>query len=111
MNLRRRVVNPIVVKTRGALFSWDKLAGDSGYWASGGRRTGGKNLIWAPMWNCGNQPFDAKGESRVGKPTRREYQCGVLGRTSQYERRRSCNGTGAKGLDQAAEFLDQLATG
>lgn len=112
LNLCRRVVNQrLVVKTRGVSISWDKPVGTSGYWTGGGRRIGGVNLIWALVRNCGNQCSDAKGEAQVGETTRREYRRGVLGRTSQYERRTSCNGAGAKGLDQAAAIGVQLATG
>ena len=112
LNLRRRVVSQrLVVKTRGVSISWDKLAGQSGYWAGGDRRIGGVNLIWALVRNCGNQDSDAKGEAQVGETTRREYRRGELGRTNQYEWRRSCNGAGAKGLGQTAVFGVQLATG
>ena len=77
----------------------------------GDRRIGGVNLIWALVRNCGNQDSDAKGEAQVGEATRREYRRGELGRTNQYEWRRSCNGAGAKGLGQTAVFGVQLETG
>jgi hypothetical protein len=35
------------------------------YGAGGDRRTGGVNLTWALMRNCGNQHVDAKGEAQV----------------------------------------------
>ena len=59
-----------------------------GYWAGGDRRIGGVNLTRALVRNCGNQSFDAKGEAQVAATTRREYQCGVLGQTNSFERRR-----------------------
>ena len=37
------------------------------YGAGGDRRIGGVNLIWALMWNCGNQRLGWQGRSTSGK--------------------------------------------
>jgi hypothetical protein len=77
----------------------------------GSRRIGGVSPTQAFMRNCRNQAIDAKGEAQGQKTTRREYRCVGLGRTGLYERRRLCNGAGAKGPGQTIIGSKQLATG
>ena len=55
-----------------------------GDWADGDRRKGGVSRMQAYTRNCRNQCSDVKGEAQAAKTARREYRCGVLGRTDPY---------------------------
>jgi hypothetical protein len=69
------------------------------------------SLIQAFVWNVGTCRFDAKGATQAETPQESEYRCEAQGRSNPYERRRSCNGAGAKGLRYPVLRLGQPARG
>jgi hypothetical protein len=81
------------------------------YWAVGGRRIGGVNLIRALVWNCGNQSFRCQGKSSNSK----SYEAKSPKRNTETDRpvraMKTGNAVGAKGTDQAAALRIQLVTG
>jgi len=76
-----------------------------------GRRTGGVNLILAFVWNYGNQHSDAKGEAQVEENHEARVPTRSAGADQLVGAMKAGNSAGAKGLDQAAAFYVQLATG
>jgi hypothetical protein len=81
------------------------------YCPLGLRHEGGVSLILAQVWNLGTCCLDAKGATQAEIPQVSEYRCEAQGRSNPYERRRFCNGTGAKGLHYPALLLSQLERG
>ena len=69
------------------------------------------SLILAQVWNLGTCRLDAKGAIQAENPQDSEYRCEAQGRSNPYERRRFCNGAGAKGLRYPALLLGQPARG
>jgi hypothetical protein len=59
---RRKAAND--VKTGISYLFQDKVYRKPDYWVDGIRRKGGVSLIRASVGNCGNQCFDAKGETQ-----------------------------------------------
>lgn len=82
-----------------------------GYWASGGRRIGGENLIQASVWNCGNQSFRCQGRSTSGRNHEARVPMRSTGTDRPVRAMMAGNAAGAKGSDQAAAFGVQLVTG
>ena len=69
------------------------------------------SLIWASVRNVGTCRPDAKGAIQAAIPQESEYRCEAQGRSNPYERRRLCNGAGAKGLRYLALSVSQPARG
>jgi hypothetical protein len=69
------------------------------------------NLIWALVWNYGNQGADAKGEAQVDENHEARVPKRRAGADQLVRAMKAGNAAGAKGLDQAAAFAVQLATG
>jgi hypothetical protein len=81
------------------------------YCPLGLRHEGGVSLILAQVWNLGTCRLDVKGATQAAIPQASEYRCEAQGRSNPYERRRFCNGTGAKGLHYPALTLGQPVRG
>ena len=96
---------------RGRLYLPGQACRGPDYWASGGLRLGGENLIQASVWNCGNQSFRCQGRSTSG----RNHEARVPKRSTGTDRpvvvMKAGNAAGAKGSNQAAAFGAQLETG
>ena len=90
------------VKTGGESLTRDQSGRRPVYCPLGVRHEGGVSLIQAQMWNLGTCRLDVKGATQAENPQESEYRCGAQGRSNPYERRRFCNGTGAKGLHYPA---------
>lgn len=99
------------VKTEGESLSREESGGGPVYCPLGVRHEGGVSLILAQMWNLGTCRLDAKGATQAEIPQESEYRCEAQGRSNPYERRRLCNGAGAKGLHYPALSLGQPARG
>jgi uncharacterized Ntn-hydrolase superfamily protein len=69
------------------------------------------NLIWALVWNYGNQGADAKGEAQVDENHEARVPKRHFGADQLVRAMKAGNAAGAKGLGQAAAFVVQLATG
>jgi len=63
------------------------------------------------MRNYGNQRYDAKGEAQVGESHEARVPKRSAGADQLVRAMKAGNAAGAKGLDQAAAFYVQLATG
>ncbi len=81
------------------------------YWAGGGRRLGGVNLIRALVWNCGNQSFRCQGKSSSSKSYEAKSPMRNTGTDRPVRAMKTGNAVGAKRTDQAAAFRIQLVTG
>ncbi len=82
-----------------------------GYWASGGRRIGGENLIQASVRNCGNQSLRCQGRSTSGRNHKARVPMRSTGADRPVVVKKAGNAAGAKGSSQAVAFGVQLATG
>lgn len=99
------------VKTGRESLAWDQSGRRPVYCPLGIRHGEGVRLILAYVWNLGTCCLDAKGAMQAAIPQVSEYRCKAQGRSNPYERRRFCNGTGAKGLRYPALTLSQPARG
>ena len=99
------------VKTGGESLTRDQSGGQPAYCPLGVRHEGGVILIQAFVWNVGTCRLDAKGATQAETPQESEYRCEAQGRSNPYERRRLCNGAGAKGLRYLALSLSQPTRG
>lgn len=89
------------------------------YGTGGDRRIGGVKLIWAFVWNCGNQSFrrvegcEAQGHGRSTSGINHEARVPMrsTGTDRSVGAMKVGNATGAKGPGQAAVLRVQLATG
>ena len=100
-----------VVKTRGGVFFWDKSIGEPEYRMGGDRRIEGVNLVWALVWNCGNQSFRCKGKSSSGSHHKAKRPRRNTGADRPVRAMRTDNTVGAKGTDQVVAFHIQPTTG
>jgi len=73
------------------------------YCQSGVRGKGGVSACQAWVRNLGTCRRDAKKESQAEAPLGFEYRSMAQGRMIPYELGRSCNGSGAKGINDPAE--------
>src|ERR1700694_3040451 len=108
MTCRKRRDN---VKTGAESFLRDESGGRPVYCPLGVRHEGGVSVILAQVRNLGTCRLDAKGATQAAIPRESEYRCEAQGRSNPYERRRLCNGAGAKGLRYPALTLGQPARG
>jgi hypothetical protein len=99
------------IKTGRESLARDKNGRQPAYCPFGLRHEEGVSLILAYVWNLGTCRLDEKGATQVAIPQVSEYRCEAQGRSNPYERRRFCNGTGAKGLRYPALTLSQPARG
>jgi hypothetical protein len=98
-------------RNQGRVFLLGRVRRALGYWAYDGRRKEGVNLIWALVWNYGNQRSDAKGEVQVEKNHEARVPMRNTGADQPVGAMKAGNSAGAKGLGQAAAFDVQLVTG
>jgi len=103
MNHRRNVESVGMTSKPGRVVGPGQVLRKSVYCQGGVRRKGGVSAFQACLRNLGTCRSDAKGEVQVEAPRGPEYRCGAQGRITPYERRRFCNGTGAKGVNEPAE--------
>ncbi len=99
------------VKTGGESLTRDQSGGRPVYCPLGVRHRGSVSLIQAHGRNLGTCRLDVKGATQAETPQECEYRCEAQGRSNPYERRRRCNGAGAKGLRYPALSSDQPAMG
>ena len=100
-----------VVKTRGGVFFWYKSIGEPEYRMGGDRRIEGVNLVWALVWNCGNQSFRCEGKSSSSKSYEVKSPKRSTGADRPVRAMRTGNAVGATGTSQAVVFRIQLETG
>lgn len=63
------------------------------------RRIDGVILIWAFVWNCGNQSLDEKGEVQIEKTIRTRVPKQGTGADQSVVAKKTGNSVGAKRLD------------
>jgi len=69
------------------------------------------NLIWALVWNCGNQSLRWQGRSPSGTNHEARVPMRSTGADQPVGAMKAGNAAGAKGLGQAAVVKVQLAAG
>jgi hypothetical protein len=57
------------------------------------------NLVWAFVWNCGNQFLDAKGEAQMDTTIRARIPMQEIGADQSVVAKKASNAAGAKRLN------------
>jgi hypothetical protein len=112
LNLPMTRRNPQICRqNQGRFYLLGRARRALGYWAGGGRRIGGVNLIQALVRNCGNQSFRCQGRSTSGINREARVPMRSTGTDRPVVAVKAGNAAGAKGSGQAVVVGVQLATG
>src|SRR5271165_4984391 len=109
MNPRRRVVKNKCRQNRERVQTPGLVCQKPDYWADGGRCIGGVTLIQASVRNCGNQSLRWQGKSTSGQNHKAKRPMRSTGTDRPVRAMKAGNAAGAKGSDQTAVFVAQLA--